>query len=255
MIGKRMVVLTVACAVLHLAPTPGQAQKEKKVEKSKEEIQEERMKKLMTAYELAEEGRQQNAPEYLITAGAILRQLSSLKDLQEMKKIDVPEITGPGKAEQDKEVKVKSLLEQSEALLKEASGMGATPGIDVNVDKLIELARKRPIPDKEERAVIGGPRLIGMIIGPGQTHTYNLVILTHGHTPWAFEANRKLRVQVVHQGGPNNVWFDQVTTLAGKTWYPLGWNPGYYSKHKTAKITIRVMNNLSVPAYYQMMIQ
>ena len=125
--------------------------KEKKVEPTKEEIQRERMRQLMMAYDLAHQGRKKNAPEYVITAAAILRQLSSIKDLQEMKKLNVkPKITGgDGKPGLDKEYKALSPLEQSDALFKEASDMGAA--LNINVDKLIKLAKERETTDKEER--------------------------------------------------------------------------------------------------------
>ena len=140
-----------------------EAQKAKKVEPTKEEIEKanaeirhERLQKMMMAYDLAAQGRTKNAPEYLITAAGMLRLLSSIKDLQEMKKLDVKLgfTDGDGKTERVKELKAPSLLEQSDELFKEASDMGAT--LNINVDKLIKRAKERETTDKEERAILGG---------------------------------------------------------------------------------------------------
>src|ERR1019366_488872 len=141
MLRKWTCLLAIAGGCL-LLTAPSEAQKQKKVETPKEQIQEERLQKLVTALDLAAQGRDKNAPEYLITAAGMLRQLSTIKDLQNMKKLDVKvEVTGDKATVEDKEATMTSLKQQSDDLFKEASDMGATQG--VNVDKLIKLAKTR----------------------------------------------------------------------------------------------------------------
>src|ERR1051325_2387780 len=139
MLKKAIWVVAVTAGCLVLVGSPLHAQKEKK--QTDEEIQQERMQKLITAYQLAEQGRKENAPEFLITAAAMLRELSRQEGLQKIKPVDfkatvevdgktIPkaklEITGTGKAELDKDVKPKSLLEQSNELYADASDMAAS---------------------------------------------------------------------------------------------------------------------------------
>jgi hypothetical protein len=255
MIRKWLYVSTVAGVALVFAWASGQAQEVEKVEINKQAIKQARMRKLTSAYELAVEGRDLKAPEYLITAAGILRQLSEIPDLKAMDKFEEkPEITGAGKAEDDKELVPLTLLQQAEKWFNEASSIGAVPG-SVNVDDLIKQAKVRKISDREARTVVGGPRQVSRVIGPGQTHTYNYNLDTHSHTHWAFTANRFLHVHIVHAGAPNNTWYNGVTTFGKASWYPLGAHPAYYLKHKNARITIRVENNLGLAAQYLMMIQ
>ena len=233
-----------------LLTVPSQAQKQKKVETPKEQIQEERMQKLITAYDLAAQGRTKNAPEYLITAAGMLRQLSSIKDLQDMKVSDVkPEIKGDGKADLDKQIKAPTLSEQSDELFKEASDMGAT--LNVNVDKLIKLAKERETTDKEERAVVGGPQQIGHLIGAGQHHSYKFMAYTGQPFYWAFQASSPLRVSVVHDEN-QNAFFLGTTRAVSKSFMPkFHPNPSI----KVATITVLIINNSKVPAQYQMVMQ
>ena len=100
------------------------------------------MRRLITAYDLAHQGRQQNVPEYLITAAGMLRELSTLKDLTKLEKFDAKvEISGAGKEDLlDKENPPPALAKQSDDLFRLASDMGAS--LDVNVDKLIALAKQ-----------------------------------------------------------------------------------------------------------------
>jgi hypothetical protein len=207
------------------------------------------MQRLQTAFDLAAEGRKNNAPEYLITAADMLRQLSSIPDLKTMKKFDEKvEVTGPGKVE---EAAPRTLLQLSDELFKEASDSGAAAGVDV--DKLIKVAKERKATG--ERDVVGGPRAVVKMIGPGQTHTYNFSIFTHAHTRWALESNLPLHTSVVRTGPANSVLFNHVGTFGTASWYPLAWNPALYGKFKSTPVTIRVLNNLKVAAKYQMIIQ
>jgi hypothetical protein len=184
-------------------PASVPAQKEKKAGPTDKEIRRQRMQRLTLAYELADLGRKKDAPEYLITAAGILRQLSSLKDFQGMKKLDAKlEITGGGK--DDKEFKPPSLLEQSDELFKQASNMGALAG--VNVDKLIKLVKERETSDKEERGIYGGPRRIGMMIGPGQSHFFNVLMLANDDTEVTFMSNGPLRLSLKRADQPPQSW-------------------------------------------------
>src|SRR5437763_1692817 len=124
---KKLCLPLVGVALLGLM-APALAQKEKKVEKTAEDVQQERLRQLLTAYDLAAQGRTKNAPEYLITAAGLLRELSTLKDLQEMKPLDAQvEVTGEDRpAPADKQAAVPSLARQAEDLFQEASDMGAS---------------------------------------------------------------------------------------------------------------------------------
>ncbi|HZZ80250.1 MAG TPA: hypothetical protein VFE62_17180 [Gemmataceae bacterium] len=254
MIRRLLCLLTVASGCL-LALSATQAQEEKKkTEKTKEQIQQERMQRLTLAFDLAAEGRKRNAQEYLITAAGMLRRLSEIPDLKDMEKFkEKLEITGPGKAEADKDITPKTLLKLSDELFKEASDNAVAAGY--SVDKLIKAAKERETSDKEERDVVGGPRAIAKLIGPGQTHTYTFSIFSHAHTRWAIESSHPVHVNVVHLGPPNAVLVNHVGQFATANWYPLSWNPAYYAKVKATPITIRVMNNLKAPVKYQMIIQ
>src|SRR5438034_490609 len=98
MLQKWSCFLAIMGGCLLMVAPPSHAQVEKKVQKTDEEVQQERMQKLMTAYNLAEQGRTKKAPEYLITAAGMLLHLSPIKDLDKMKPYDIkPEITGAGK--------------------------------------------------------------------------------------------------------------------------------------------------------------
>jgi hypothetical protein len=242
-----LVVLAGGSILLLSAQTP--AQKEKKVEKTDQEIAVERMQKLMSAYELAEEGRKKNAPEYLITAAGMMRRLSAIPALNAVPKSDIkPEVTGDNKAPVT-DAKMPTLREQSDELFKEASDMGA--GLNVNVDKLIKLAKERETVDKEERAVVGGPKQVAKMIGPGQTHTYDYTLLTGAYSQWFFKSSIPLHVSVVHKEN-SYIWLDTTTAFASKVWHP-NWHPN--PKVKQAVIVIRVKNNSKQKAEYQMMIQ
>jgi hypothetical protein len=240
--------ITGGCLLALSAPT--HAQKEKKVEPTKEEIQRERMENLMTAYDLAAKGRKKNAPEYLITAAGMLRRLSSIKDLQEMKESEVkPEITTDGKAAVEKEAKVITLLEQSDELFKEASDMGASLG--VNVDKLIKIAKERERSDKEERSVVGGPKRVVKYIGGGHLHTFKYTLRTGDYTQWMLRSSDTLEVSVVRADNEQPYYWHN-TTSAQRVWHP-NWHPN--PKLKVAHITIRVRNHSGSPIWYEMMIQ
>jgi hypothetical protein len=234
-----------AWGLLLLAQAP--AQREKKVEKTDQEIAVERMQKLMTAYELAAEGRKKNAPEYLITAAGMMRRLSAIQALNAVPKSDLkPEISGDNAA--DKDAKAPTLREQSDEIFKEASDMGAT--LNVNVDKLIKIAKERETVDKEERAVVGGPKQVAKMIGPGQTHTYTYTMITTSYTQWCFNSNFPLQVTVVHKES-QTVWVSSVTTYAAKAWPPF-WHPNPKAK-QTVVITIRNPHKQQVQ--YQKVIQ
>jgi hypothetical protein len=247
MLKKWTVLLAFTGGCLLFASAPMQAQKEKKVESTKEEIQQERMQKLLTAYDLAAQGRKKNAPEYLITAAGLLRQLSTIKDMQDMKKLDVKvKIEGDKKADLvDQEIAAPSLAQQSDDLFKEASDMGATLG--VNVDKLIKLAKERESSDKEERAVVGGPKQISRLIGPGQTQSFHITIRARAQTAFGFGASFPMRVTVVHEGtgsGDGSVWVDGVAVQVQRMFLP----------NSECKLTIRVQNLSKLKGQYQMFI-
>ena len=214
MLRKWTCLLAIAGGCL-LLTAPSEAQKQKKVETPKEQIQEERLQKLVTALDLAAQGRDKNAPEYLITAAGMLRQLSTIKDLQNMKKLDVKvEVTGDKATVEDKEATMPSLKQQSDDLFKEASDMGATQG--VNVDKLIKLAKTRAAEEEsklpeEQRALVGGPRQIGRFIGPGQVDSFQVTFIHGFPNSIAFSSNRMMRLTVVRDSN-DNVVVDGVTT-------------------------------------------
>jgi hypothetical protein len=208
-------------------------------------VQQERMRRLAMAYELAETGREKKAPEYLIAAAAMLRHLSGIQDMQNMKRFDVkPEITGPAGADADKEIKAPSLREQSDEWFREASDLGAAS--NVNVDKLIKIAKERETTDKEERSVFGGPRRIAMLIGPGQTHSFNFLLGGLDEAQWAFQSSATLHVSIVradrkHGLSANGTFFTKVWTSAQQT--------------APTPILIRITNQKKTPAQYVMTIQ
>jgi hypothetical protein len=241
-----LLALTGGCFLALSAPT--QAQKEKKFEMPKEEIQRERIQKLASAFEMAEQGRRLKAPEYLITAAGMLRQLSAIKDLDVMKTHEVkPEIKGEGDANSNKEVKASSLLEQADELFKDASDLGALQG--VNVDKLIRQARNRDL--IEERAVVGGPKQISRLIGPGQYHVYHFHFFDHASTNWVFKSTALLHVSVV-RADIDNAYFLDNTKFATRHWTP-GFQPN--SKVHQVPFVIRVQSYQKHPVQYQMFLQ
>lgn len=243
-----LVVLAGGSILLLSAQTP--AQKEKKVEKTDQDIAVERMQKLMTAYELAEEGRKKNAPEYLITAAGMLRRLSAIQALNAVPKHDIkPEVAGDNK-ELDKAAKAPTLREQSDELFKEASDMGAV--LNVNVDKLIKLAKERETVDKEERAVVGGPKQVTQVIKPGQTLTYKYTLITGAYSQWFFQSGAPLVVSVARGDDNQPYYWSGGTTWASRVWQP-HWHPN--PKLKQAPINVQIQNFSKQPVQFQMMIQ
>jgi hypothetical protein len=242
---KRTFLLAVAGGCM-LLTAPSQAQKQKKVETPKEQIQEERMQKLVTAYDLAAQGYQKKAPEYLITAAGLMRQLSSIKDLQEMKKLDVKvEVEGDKRTAAEKELVMPGLAQQSNDWFKDASDMGATAG--VNVDKLIELAKKRAADEEsklpeEQRAVVGGPRAIARYSLPGQVDTFTVTLIKGYPTAFGFTSSSPLRLTVVHGTNP---WVDAVGAAYQRT---------FAAALTNNTIVVRVQNTTKVRAQYQMFI-
>jgi hypothetical protein len=246
MLRRLTCLFTIAGGCL-LVTMPSQAQKEKKAETPKEQIQEERIRKLMTAYDLAAQGRDKNAPEYLITAAGLLRQLSTIKDLQNMKKLTVKVEAATDKAPAaEVEVPMPNLAKQSDEWFKEASDAGAALG--VNVDKLIKLAKDRAAEEEsklpeEQRAVVGGPKFIYRVSAPGQVDVYTLTLIKEYPTTFAFGSSIPMRVSIVHG---NFVWLNMTGASCQRT---------FLASSDNRTIVIRVQNATKLRATYQMAVQ
>ena len=212
------------------------------------------MQRLTSAYEMADLGRKTDAPEFLIAAASILRELSQYKELQPASLS--PEITDDkGNPVEAKAVKAPSLLEQSDELYRDASDIGTT--LNVNVDKLIKSAKKR-IDDEitknagiEKRALVGGPKSVTGTLKPGQTATYKYTLITNAYSQWFFKSGSPLTVSV-RRGDDNQPYYFGVTTYASKVWHP-NWHPN--PKLKQAPIVVTVQNFSKQAAQFQMMIQ
>jgi hypothetical protein len=255
MLRKLFCVAVIAGAGLLVLSAPSPAQKDKKVEKTDLEIRDERMQKLTSAYEMAAAGRDKQAPEFLIAAASILRELSQFKELQPENL--QPEITDDQGVVQPaaKAVKTPSLLEESDEMYRDAKDMAAI--INVNVDKLVAKAKTR-VDDEirknagiEKRAVVGGPKSVAAVVKPGQTATYRYTLMTHAFSQWFFNSVAPLTVSV-RRADDNQPYYFGVTTYASRVWHP-HWHPN--PKIDRAPIIIQVQNFSKQPVQFKMMIQ
>ena|ERR1043165_9456689 len=229
-----------------------EAQKDKKDERTQEQKDKdflnEQMNRLARAYELVAEGRDKNAPEYLITAAGMMQQVAGVQALNKPPKLDIqPEITEGNKDAVVEDKSPLTLLDQSAELFKEASDMGAAQG--VNVDPLIKLARSRK--PNETRSVVGGPKKVCATIGPGATAKYTYTLRTNDYSQWFFNSKATLTV-AVRRADNNQPFYWGKTTYASRVWHP-NWHPN--PKVKQAPITIMVQNYSKKKVHFEFMLQ
>jgi hypothetical protein len=175
------------------------ARAEDKKEKSDSEIKAEVVKNLAAAAEMAQIGRdkQAPAPEALIAAASLLRKVDAWLTSQNLtlEKLDLPVQGGTGQPPADEKKgkkidapaeKEKSLKDQAAALFDEARDIGG-PGVVA----MIKAARAREYKfEFKKRGAIGGPKRVTRIV-PGNGW--------HGYTIW-FEANKPAVVAVRSNG-------------------------------------------------------
>jgi hypothetical protein len=226
-------VLTGAC----LLALPASAEDPKPMEGTEAEKKADVVDDLAMAYRLAELGRKDKAPEYLITAAGLLRAVSKVK----MKPItEKPEITADkdGKGDVvDKVNKAPDLKEEAENLFIEAEAMGKSLKLDLA--SLLKAAQSRD----NTRDVFGGPRTISRVIGGHQTQVFRFDMVPRTPAAFGFHASIPLTIMVVRSDN-NDVW-SAGTLRDGKHRQIV---PG--SRTGVVPVTVRIRNEADVPADY-----
>ncbi len=229
------VIFTAGVGAMLLAPAAVDAQKKgkKDADESPEQRNADFISDLMTAHKLAESGRKEKAPERLITAAGMLRQLSKVKVGAITDEPVVEDEKGKAiegaKAEVAKEP---SLADEANELFDEAQAMGLQ--LKVNLDGLIKLAKWRPLPPGY-RDVVGGPRSICRKIRPRQTQVLNFHFVCGRPAAIGFRASFPMRIQVVRDD-IGHIWIDALTTGGVHNGVP-GGNPS-----QRCRVTFRIIN-------------
>lgn len=194
------------------------------------------IEQITTAYMLAEYGREKKAPEALITAARMLREMSKVrfKASKEAPKIEAEK----GQKIVDEAAPAPKLDDEAADLFDEAANMAKD--LKLNVDDLIKRAK-----DGASRPPIDGPLAVNRLIGPRQVHSYNLRLAPQLPTYFGFRSSLPLRITAVRTDNAN-VYSAGITTVARTVWNPGG--------QRIAHITLRIENPTTQPVQYQFLV-
>lgn len=195
------------------------------------------VEQIATAYKLVEFGRSNKAPEALITAGGLLRQIPPPKPSEATLEVegDTPKNTDAPTE------KAKTLKEEAEDLFAEALVMASKDQRDA-VQKLVNAIKERPEPKREPgtRGSLGGPKVINRVLPPKGTHNWNIKFIGGQPAVVTFRAALTCRIS----------WHGPAGGVIGKDDCMIGraaWMPGKNGAH-----TIRVHNLSPRPVAYSL---
>lgn len=195
------------------------------------------VEQVVTAFKLVEYGREQKAPEALITAAGMLRQVPEPRPLK-------AEVTTEGGEPLPKDApaeKVKTLKEQADELFAEALEM--TPqNLRGPVRRLSDAAKARPEPKPEAgtKGALGGPKTIVRVLNPKGTDVWRIPFV--GGQP-AIVGFRAARVCRISWEGPAGGVIGRDDCMVGRAaWMPV----------RTATHTLRVRNLSPIPVAYSL---
>lgn len=240
--SRRILALTllVLAGLLGLSLSPAFSQKDEpevkpptKEQLANKEAMGKHIEKLTRAYELADYGKENKAPEALITAARLMRELSKVK-FSESKVAPKIETEG-GQKPVDEAAAPPDLADESDFLYLTAGKLAKSQGLDL--DALIMKSK-----DGAERSPANGPMAVSRMIGPGQVHTYNLRLIPQVPTHFGFRSSGILRLTVVRTDN-SNVYSAGFVTTAHTHWTPGG--------NRIAPIHIRIENKNKQPVQYQ----
>lgn len=234
---QKMALLLSAMALV-LLPGVGDAQKQPGGEREAD-LAAQNINDLVAAYRLVEIGQTNKAPEALITAASLFRELARVTGSDAEEKPEISADEGAPKGELlDKEVAAPDLAAKADELFAMAALMGKEQKLDLT--GLIKQIKSRDV----HRSPVGGMKRIVRAIGPQQKHVYRFKLQAVYPTTFGFQSTMPMRVTAV-RGSNDNLYGGGVGTIGSATWRP-GGSPG-----EPVSVTIMVKNVTPVQAQYQ----
>jgi hypothetical protein len=201
---------------------------------------------VVTAYKMADFGRESKAPEALIAAASLLRKAHAGR-AGRMEALDAKPVDDKDAPVQGETLKPKDLDQEANDLLDEASGLAAgDPKQSAAVEALIKTARARKYgAEKMTRGALGGPKWVSRPIAPGQAHVYNIPFVTGVPAEIGIKSTGAAPLRCKMSIG-GYVHFEQVVKFG-----EYGWVPKPDAPVKT--YTIRIANVGSRPTAYTLL--
>lgn len=231
-----LVLVPAVCLTLVLTSS---AQNPKGEEDVKDDPAANAVQQVTTAYQLVEFGRKNKAPEALITAAGMLRQVPEPKPL----KAEVETERDPSAPKDTGEApeKIKPLEDQAEDLFTEALVMASKDTRDA-VEKLIKAVKARPEPKPEPgtKGALGGPKVINRVLAAKATDNWKITFVGGQPAVVGFRASLVCRIS---WHGPAGGMIGKDDCMVGRA----GWMPV-----KTATHTLRVHNLSPRPVSYSL---
>jgi hypothetical protein len=234
--------LFLGAAAAGLPPGTASAQKAQKedpeaAKKKADELKEQYLKDLMTAYRLKELGQDKDnpSPECLIAAARLFKRLSKVQ-LGQIEEKPLIEAEEKGAKLLDEAAKTPDLEEEARDLLDQARALGAERKL--NLDALIKDVEQ----NTNTRATVGGPRHIARKIGPGQTQTFHFTILGKHPLYVGFRASAPLHTKIHHIDG--TTWEEGVAPHFERAFHPLS----------NCKMVVKVHNPHRHQAVFQLFV-
>src|SRR5262249_22001879 len=134
----------------------------------------------ITAYKMADFGREAKSPEALIAAAGLLRKVSAGRAGKPGALTDKP-VEDNDKPVGEGTLKTRSLEEEANEWFRDASDLAAAgdPKVSKAVDLLIKEAKERKYgSDVGTRGAAGGPKWVSRPLAPGESHVYNIPFVT-----------------------------------------------------------------------------
>ena len=194
------------------------------------------VKDIVTAYQLADFGRKHKAPEAILAAATLFRQLAKVPLTKVTDKPDL-ETEGTGKPI-DKEEPAPDLKQLSDDLFDEAEALGAQ--LKLNLTPLIKAAKERP----NTRSPVGGAKFVSRMIGPRDTQTFHFKLIPNQPTQFGFRSTLPLRVTAVRADN-DNTWAAGILSYGTFTFHVGGKRSG------AVPLTLRFHNPNNAPVALQ----
>jgi hypothetical protein len=173
---------------------------------------------VITAYKMADFGRETKAPEALIAAASLLKKAHAGR-AGRMEALDVKPVDDKDAAVQGETLKSKDLDQEANDLLDEASGLAAgDPKQSAAVEALIKAARERKY-GKVTRGAYGGPKWVSRPIAPGESHVYNIAFVSGVPAAIGLKSAGAAPLRIKMSIG-GYVHFEQVVKFGQYEWVP-----------------------------------
>jgi hypothetical protein len=230
-------------AVLPSGAAPDKGEEKEKQEKA------DAIGDLITAYKMADFGRESKSPEALIAAASLLRKVSAGR-AGKLGALTEKPVDDNDKPVAEGTLKTRSLEEEANDLFRDASDLAAAGDAKVSkaVDQLIKEAKERKYGLDDgvtKRGAFGGPKWVSRPIAPGEAHVYNIPFVTGVPAALGLKSTGMAPLHVkMHIGG--FVHFDQVVKFGEYNWVP---KPDVPVK----TFTIRITNVSGRPTAYTLL--